>query len=258
MANPQSPAAENPLVVTGNPEEVLQQQLATLALEEQQLQNQIRDRDLQRQIQDATARVAALRNELHEESSLHSDRAPEGTPAVRFEGVDSLLSLPRSGVPCEDLLYRFPSASRGTSLPEIGRPTQTNREVDILLRPFSAAAAPNGKKVLRIVDYINSYVPNEEEQVLSDIGGTVTKLVLKQKSKKKLLHNVTPQEFSIANIRIFNQLLFTGSLSSSKEVQEYLAYSIKILQLGSRFEWTSVMTLDDEFRNLQCLTGATI
>ena len=258
VANPQSPAAENPLVITGNPEEVLQQQLATLALEEQQLQNQIRDRDLQRQIQDATARVAALRNELHEESSLHSDRAPEGTPAVRFEGVDSLLSLPRSGVPCEDLLYRFPSASRGTSLPEIGRPTQTNREVDILLRPFSAAAAPNGKKVLRIVDYINSYVPNEEEQVLSDIGGTVTKLVLKQKSKKKLLHNVTPQEFSIANIRIFNQLLFTGSLSSSKEVQEYLAYSIKILQLGSRFEWTSVMTLDDEFRNLQCLTGATI
>ena len=74
MANPQSPAAENPLVVTGNPEEVLQQQLATLALEEQQLQNQIRDRDLQRQIQDATARVAALRNELHEESSLHSWR----------------------------------------------------------------------------------------------------------------------------------------------------------------------------------------
>ena len=50
VANPQSPAAENPLVVTGNPEEVLQQQLATLALEEQQLQNQMRDRDLQRQI----------------------------------------------------------------------------------------------------------------------------------------------------------------------------------------------------------------
>ena len=37
------------------------------------------------------------------------------------------------------------------------------------------------------------------------------------------------------------------------EVQEYLVYSIEFLQLASRFEWTSVMTLDDEFRSLQCL-----
>ena len=103
----------------------------------------------------------ALRNQLHRESSLYSGSALEGAQSVSFEGVDSLLSLPWSGVPCEDLLYRLPSASQGSTFPEIGEIPQTNREVDILLRPFSATAAPTDKKVLRIMDFINSYVPNE-------------------------------------------------------------------------------------------------
>ena len=254
VADPRpSDSSVTSFAATGNspPSLSIQEQLDHLALEEQRLQHELNDRSLQRQLSEATARVEALRSQLQLPSlpaSAFPSRADIAMPPTE---VDPLLSVPPSGLSCGEVLHGLPSIRSSRS-----RAPTHDREVDILLRPIEAASTTTvGKKPLRIVDFVLSYTPVEDEQVISDIGGTVTKLVLKQKSPKtkKLLRNITPQEFSLANIRIFNQLLFTGALSTPQEVQEYLAYSIKILQLASRFEWTSVMTLDDEFRSLQCL-----
>ena len=84
--------------------------------------------------------------------------------------VDPLLSVPPSGLSCGEVLHGLPSIRSSRS-----RAPTHDREVDILLRPIEAASTTTvGKKPLRIVDFVLSYTPVEDEQVISDIGGTVT------------------------------------------------------------------------------------
>lgn len=55
----------------------------------------------------------------------------------------------------------------------------------------------------------------------------------------------------IGNTRIFYQLLANRKLNSYEDIQHYLAYTIKIMELANRFHWVSVLRYDEEFLLLQ-------
>ena len=55
----------------------------------------------------------------------------------------------------------------------------------------------------------------------------------------------------VANTRIFHSLLFSCKLPTSRHAHDYLAYTVKIMELAVKFEWTSVLKCDDEFCQLQ-------
>lgn len=125
-------------------------------------------------------------------------------------------------------------------------------ESELLMRPTRTVDPTKGKP-LRIVDFVSRLRPTEEERVLSRENNVVLSLTV-QDSKPKL-SSVTVEQFNIANLRIFHELLFSGKLSSMLEIREYLAYSVKVLQLAAKNTWQSVLQYDDEFRILQHTYG---
>ena len=58
-------------------------------------------------------------------------------------------------------------------------------------------------------------------------------------------------QWVIGNTWIFHTLLQLGRLPSQADVQHYLAYTGKTMELSTTFSWASVLKYDKEFRHLQ-------
>ena len=69
------------------------------------------------------------------------------------------------------------------------------------------------------------------------------------------LENVTTEQFSIANLRIFYELLTSNKLPIAADLRDYLSHSIKMLELARKYTWESVLRYDDEYRILQHTYG---
>ena len=123
---------------------------------------------------------------------------------------------------------------------------------ELFLRPTRANDVTRGK-ALRIVDFVSRIRPSEDEKILSYDSNC--KLTLTLQDRKPKLSSVTVEQFNIANLRIFYELLFSGKLSTLRDIQEYLSYVIKILELANKYTWESVLLYDDEFRILQHTYG---
>ena len=119
----------------------------------------------------------------------------------------------------------------------------------MFLRP---AQLPKGEKVLRIIDFI-TIIPCEEERTISDGGNT--ELIVSYGPKKPKSEQVTLPQWVISNTRIFYNLILSKKLTSLEDIQNHLAYTVKIMELSTRFQWTSVLRYDDEFRLLQATYG---
>ena len=111
------------------------------------------------------------------------------------------------------------------------------------------AAVPQGERVLRIVDFLSSIVPKESEKTLTDVGGS--RLVISYGQQRPRLESVTLSQWVVANTRIFHHLLFANKLPTSRDLRDYLAYTVKIMELAGKYEWVSVLKFDDEYRQLQ-------
>ena len=120
----------------------------------------------------------------------------------------------------------------------------------MFLRPFQL---PKGEKVLRIIDFIDTIIPREEERTISD--GRNTKLIVSYGPKKPKLEQVTLPQWVISNTRIFYNLILSKELTSLEDIQNYFAYTVKIMELSTHFQWTSVLKYDDKFRLLQATYG---
>ena len=59
------------------------------------------------------------------------------------------------------------------------------------------------------------------------------------------------QPWVVSNTRIFYNLLTKQKLQSDEDIQHYLAYTIKIMELATWFQWVSGLEYDDEFCLLQ-------
>ena len=147
-----------------------------------------------------------------------------------------------------------PSQPVSQQLPTM--PTQgisTDQQTDMFLRPAASTITSHGKPC-RIVDYVSRLLPQDDRRVLSSEDGQA-RLVLDCGTKKVKLESVTIAQWNIANLRIFHHLINLGRLSTPTAVREYLAYTVKILELSTKFSWSSVLRYDDEYRTLQHIYG---
>ena len=124
---------------------------------------------------------------------------------------------------------------------------------EIFLRPSRLSNDGTRGKPLRIIDFVSRARPTEEEKILSYDRNCKLSFILNDSKPK--LKNVTVEQFSIANLRIFYELLFSKKLGTMQEVREYLSYSVKILELATKYSWESVLLYDDEYRILQHTYG---
>ena len=123
-----------------------------------------------------------------------------------------------------------------------------SQESSMFLKPAQLA---KGERVLRIVDFVDKIVTNTEDRTISDLGNT--KLVISSGPKKPKLESLSIAQWVVGNTRIFHSLLSSGKLPFAQDVQHYLAYTVKIMELSSKFSWPSLLQYDDKFRHIQAV-----
>ena len=188
-------------------------------------------------------------------SSQQSINQPHPPPHA-LSSLDSLLQsmAPVGSANGMNTGFIPPSQPVSQQLPTM--PTQgisTDQQTDMFLRPAASTITSHGKPC-RIVDYVSRLLPQDDRRVLSSEDGQA-RLVLDCGTKKVKLESVTIAQWNIANLRIFHHLINLGRLSTPTAVREYLAYSVKILELSTKFSWSSVLRYDDEYRTLQHIYG---
>ena len=116
---------------------------------------------------------------------------------------------------------------------------------------FKPRKIAKGNKPSLIVDFVTNIIPQDEEETLSNQGQA--KIVVSYGPKKPKLETVTVQQWVIANTRIFYSLLAEGKLAGQKAIQDYLIYTVKEMELSSKYDWKSLLLYDGEFRKLQAI-----
>ena len=98
----------------------------------------------------------------------------------------------------------------------MGEPLEANpvRTSEMFLRP---SKLPHGENVLKIVDFVDSIVPRDDEHLLSSVG--TAKIVVSYRPRKPKLEQITLQQWVIANTHIFYTLLTGGKLPSMADLQ---------------------------------------
>ena len=143
----------------------------------------------------------------------------------------------------DQLLSTEPEAAH-MNRPQRETPDRLDQDPTVFLRPPSKAS----EKYLKITDFVFNSIPQRDEHLVNEYGGT--KLVLTSSQRKPRLDNVSIQQWVIASNRILYELFSTGQLSHAS-LPDYLSYNVKVMELAQRFEWRSVLKYDDEYRYLQ-------
>lgn len=108
-------------------------------------------------------------------------------------------------------------------------------------------------KPLLIPDHLPRLVPFVEENIFS--SGSNTKLLLMVGNKKPKPSSILVEQYSVANLCIFFELLPLNCLPTLVDIREYFSYSIKIHELAKKYFSGSVLQYDNEFRILQYTGG---
>ena len=236
-------------------EELLVARLRELQLQEAALRKQRHMQQLKDSIAKTESRLAALAStELPSSPTAMFEQMPyTASQAAAKTSLDDLLtgakvSLHQNTGQRAGQNTATPSFLMGPGLAPDGPllPPEAVQESLMFLKP---AQVNKGERVLRIIDFIEKLVPNSEEHTISEVGST--RLLVSFGSKKPKLESVSLAQWVIGNTRIFHTLLQLGRLLSQADVQHYLAYTVKIMELSTRFSWASVLKHDDEFRHLQ-------
>ena len=162
-------------------------------------------------------------------------KAPLETP------LDELLAGVQTNMADRENAIGKPTVEHGSPDGPLSSPDAWQESL-MYLKPAQLA---KGERILHIVDFINKIVvPNIDERTISEVG--LTKLMVSYGPKKPKLDSVSLAQWVIGNTRIFFTLLQLGKLPSPMDVQHYLAYTVKIMELSSKFTWASVLKYDDE------------
>lgn len=231
----------------------LEEELANLDLEEERQAKQRKVQSLQRLIKEKRARI-------HQAAEQLDGDLPGSSEPTEPTNITDLKRLVSNQTPLDGLLQPLqqatsianqcwnavPSQAIGAQQSDTRQRTGMIGTSEMFLKP---AQLPKGERVLKIIDFVDNIVPREDERTISDGGNT--KLIVSYGPKKPKLEQVTLQQWVVSNTRIFYNLLANGKLQSHDDIQHYLAYTIKIMELANRFQWVSVLKYDDEFRVLQ-------
>ena len=79
-------------------------------------------------------------------------------------------------------------------------------------------------------------------------------VVLKTGRKKVPLEQISPMQWSCANVKILLELLRRGHLQETA-MFDYLAYTVKIGELAESYTWGSILQYDRAYRQLQAQHG---
>lgn len=99
-----------------------------------------------------------------------------------------------------------------------------------------------------IVDFVDFKGNTSDEKLLSEASGGT--LIFRSGPAKPKLENLNVTQWSIANLAILQKLLVTGDLQSANML-DYLSYTMRIYQLISTCELSSVLFFDREYRKMQ-------
>ncbi|KAL9967212.1 hypothetical protein ACROYT_G025390 [Oculina patagonica] len=136
----------------------------------------------------------------------------------------------QSQPPLNRALQGFQGIQAWQTIPQPWQAPQTNKEM--FLKP---GRMEKGEKPLLIVDFVNNIVPQDEEETLGNQGNA--EIVVTYGPKKPKLESITLQQWVVGNTHF----------------QNYLAYTVKIMELSSKYEWRSVLLYDNEFHKLQAI-----
>ena len=103
--------------------------------------------------------------------------------------------------------------------------------------------------------FFNTLVPKDSERALSEMG--LSRLIIAYGQQKPKLESVTMFQWVVVNTTIFHTLLFSSKLPTSWDAKDYLACTVKVMELAGKYEWTSILKYDDEFHQLQATYALT-
>lgn len=125
------------------------------------------------------------------------------------------------------------NAGIGTSGESPDDPLKTPQATQESLMFLKPAQLAKGEHVLHIIDFIHKLVPTSDERTISEVG--LTKLLVSYGPNKPKVENDTFSQWVIGNTRIFFTFLQLSTLASAPNVQHYLAFTVKMMELSSRF-----------------------
>jgi hypothetical protein len=133
-------------------------------------------------------------------------------------------------------------------------PPQAMATAHSVFDPVYYLKPKNTSKYYDITEFISPKKGDFEEVISSKEGMEIVIRSQEKSAKKVQLSSVSVTQWSIANVSILYQLILDGVLSQSNII-DYLAYTVKILELSFHHEWDSVLSYDREYRNKQAAYG---
>ena len=130
--------------------------------------------------------------------------------------------------------------------------TFSKPEFDPAYHLVAGKTSAGSGKPLEIVDFIglSAKIDYDSEQVVSEIGEG-SSLILKTGGKRPKFDSITIWQWALGAIRIQDELVRLGKLPTEESKRHYLGYCCKILEFNSRFEWSSILHFDREYRGQQ-------
>lgn len=187
----------------------LEEELASLEIEEQLQAKQRKLASLQRSIKEKRAKIQSA----NQQTFLPAPGIP---PANIMELKQKIPETPLDGL-LQPLQQAGTSSAHGqcwqpgvdhTTAPQRNGLQQTGTS-EMFLKP---AQLPKGERIFRIVDFVDNIVPREEEKTISDGGNTI--LIVSHGPKKPKLEQIILQQWVVSNTGIFYNLLASRKLQS--------------------------------------------
>ena len=220
--------------------------LAKLDVEERELQRRAERARLAKELETKEAAVTQLRRECLRDEPPRSKH--DGT--AMWTPLDTLLQSDAETP--TDLQTRVASHPWMNALGPVlaGPPAPQQRQTsEMFLKP---AKLTGEIKVYLIPDFVDALVPQMNEETIGSQGSA--RLTLNYGPKKPKLESVSMQQWVVGNTRIVYTLLEEKKLNALPEIQDYLAYTVKIMELANKYEWKSVLMYDNEFRRSRRFT----
>ncbi|KAI8490456.1 hypothetical protein Bbelb_317240 [Branchiostoma belcheri] len=114
---------------------------------------------------------------------------------------------------------------------------------------INSGAPEKGEKPLLIPEFVDSFSQPESDHEVARDGNT--SIILRTSRSRPKVETINIPAWSAANAKIMAKLIQSNKLATKQDVEDYLAYTIKVSKLLEVFDVPSVMLYDNQYRILQ-------
>ena len=206
------------------------------------------------------AALADLGNESFQDNESESAPSRPASPVSSRQDPqpDSRGSAPESaqtvslldaGKALDALLAAGDPTQAPYALPEVAKIPEYNPRVHLTLKATNKKAA----KIFNFLpDKVKERIQRSRRDRLWVLKGEDGSLSMQTRDPE--VFSITPTEWNAANARIMAHLLETGDLAP-RDIDLYLAYTVQINEMYELYEWTSILSFDGRYRELQAQHG---